>query len=359
MDGLSDQMRELMPGSTGNWDSASPISANVARMVAGSRSLDGDLARVLDETKRLEGRVAIGIIRRDFHEMIKVLTTPDPQVSSSALLSLQQLVASVFTHGRKRAGGVYCSLNLAAEQAATEATLPDEDVDVEWRSCKAAATLVNLLACPKDRIYASLKYLSQRLGGMPTLKEIRSVPSSSLPEAYRKAKALARGDTKKTTVLAASFVDVHIFELAMTGKAKPYTSFAHSFVLGVGPEGVIIWQAWGEHGYAFDKYIERGGARLRTWQEAGDFIDRFDKLVQHKGKWDAKRNKLYKQCFEVDVNDICGPGGPSRPIVPEYEAWVRLMVFEDVLAEDLHKYTFKCQDWCRARQCQVQETVET
>jgi hypothetical protein len=43
--------------------------------------------------------------------------------------------------------------------------------------------------------------------------------------------------------------------------------------------------------------------------------------------------------FEVDINSICGARGPSRPIVPEFETWVRLLVFEDVKLDDLHKFT--------------------
>jgi len=136
-----------------------------------------------------------------------------------------------------------------------------------------------------------------------------------------------------------------------------YTFFGHTFTVGVGPEGVIIWQSWGEHGYTLPEYIARGGARVRNWQEAGDWVDRFDKLTQHKvcplpstchcksltpsqRTFDAKRNKLYEKCFEVDMFEICGSDGPSKPIVPEYNTWVRQMVFEDVKLEDIYKFTF-------------------
>lgn len=54
-----------------------------------------------------------------------------------------------------------------------------------------------------------------------------------------------------------------------------------------------------------------------------------------------KRNKLYKLCFEVDVNEICGANGPSRPVVPKVQSWVRLLTLENVRVEDVYKFTFE------------------
>ncbi|KAK3632884.1 hypothetical protein LTR56_016063 [Elasticomyces elasticus] len=300
---------------------------------------DGDQVDDKDEVEtRMRAQVAVA--DPDFQEIIKALNPKPGQAARSPLLVLQHLVASVIMHGPLRAGGVHGSMCVAAEHHTTEADVPTENLDVEWRSCKAAATLVGLLTCPDDEVYSTRKFLSQGLGGLPTLDEMRTTPSASFPSAFRKAKALARKENVATVILV-SFVDVHIFELAAKHKADKFTSLAHSFAIGIGPEGVVLWQAWGEHGYSLDQYIKRDGARLRTWQEAGDLVDRFDQLAQHKGKWDAKRNKLYQQCFEVDINSICGPEGPSKPIVPEYEAWVRLKVFEGVQFADLYKYSFQ------------------
>ncbi|KAK5706477.1 hypothetical protein LTR97_001466 [Elasticomyces elasticus] len=361
-DEITERMQSLFPGST--WDPTLDPRANIARMVMGSTNLDDDLKRVNEANarqrramgitqaeERAEGSISYGdrVIARakkefeftgtEFQEIIQALNPKRGQVCNTPLLALQHLVASVFLHGPLRAGGLYGSLGLAAEHNTNEAEVPSENLDVEWRSCKAAATLVGLLACPVKQLYSTRKFLSGLLGGLPTLKEIRTTPSASLPVAFRAAKTLARKAPVMTLILV-SLVDVHIFELAAKRKADNFTSFAHSFAIGIGPEGVIVWQAWGEHGYSLDKFIENGGARLRDWQEAGSFIDWFDRLTQYKGKWDAKRNKLYQQCFEVDINSICGPEGPSKPIVPEYEAWVRLKVVEGVQFADLYKYSF-------------------
>jgi hypothetical protein len=59
------------------------------------------------------------------------------------------------------------------------------------------------------------------------------------------------------------------------------------------------------------------------------------------GKWDAKRNKLYKKCFDVDIIKICGGKGPSRPIVPKAQSWVRMLVLEDLKLDDVYKFQFE------------------
>lgn len=41
------------------------------------------------------------------------------------------------------------------------------------------------------------------------------------------------------------------------------------------------------------------------------------------------------------MNKVCGPNGPQRPIVPKFEAWVRLHVIENVKVEDIKKITFE------------------
>ena len=52
--------------------------------------------------------------------------------------------------------------------------------------------------------------------------------------------------------------------------------------MGIGPEGVIVWQAWGKHGYRLDEYLDGGHARLRSWDEADQFVRDFDKLTSQK-----------------------------------------------------------------------------
>lgn len=137
------------------------------------------------------------------------------------------------------------------------------------RLCKMAATLVLLYATSNDLVclYNALKLQTHSLGGLLNYKFIRKTLSASLFLDFRRAK-LAAINYKQTTVLAVALVDVHIFELAQRGKSELYFSFTYVFTMGVGLEGVIIWQAWGKHRYWFDKYINNRHARVRGWSEA-------------------------------------------------------------------------------------------
>ncbi|KAF1954300.1 hypothetical protein CC80DRAFT_476030 [Byssothecium circinans] len=197
-----------------------------------------------------------------------------------------------------------------------------------------------LLTAPKDRdsLFAAVKMQSRSLGGLPTLQQIRLTPSASFMTAYQKAKQLALGEVKCTTVIAVNLTDVHIFELAQQGRSEEYFSFAHVFVAAVGPEGVIIWQSWGKYGYRLDEYLRRGDGRLRDWPEADQFVDDFMTLASQNGAWTGKRNRLYKRLFHIDLQKLCGSKGAERPLTPRYEPWVRLHTFEDVKYDDVTKF---------------------
>jgi hypothetical protein len=219
---------------------------------------------------------------KDFEEIVRSLRKPASEKLQSPLLTLQQQVANVFQHGPLRIGGVFGSLSIAARAGVTKAEFPDGDLDVPWNSCKAAATLVGILARPAKRLFEVVKSLSQALNGLPSYEEIHNTPSASLLTAFQPAKALARGEKGISSALVVSLIDVHIFELVKQERSEDYTSFAHTFVLGIGPEGVIIWQGWGEHGYGLDQWIKNGDARVRSWKEADDFVDVFEKFVSYK-----------------------------------------------------------------------------
>jgi hypothetical protein len=159
---------------------------------------------------------------------------------------------------------VFASLSVAAESGLTTVQTPDYDVPTPWNSCKAAATLVAILACPSDRLHEVVKFQSRRLSGLPTYETIRHTTSTSLQTAFRNAKFFARSEEGISSLIVVSLIDVHIFELAKQGRSQDHTSFAHTFVNGIGPEGVIVWQGWGEHGYGLDHYINVGGSRIRS-----------------------------------------------------------------------------------------------
>ncbi|KAK3622947.1 hypothetical protein LTR56_021888 [Elasticomyces elasticus] len=263
-------------------------------------------------------------------ETFKDLATQSP--SRSPLLALHKQVTTVFSKGLPGTVAMYNALWHAAGRNTTQACHERDYYKPE--SHEDTVTLVTLFACPKDRLHDARAFQRESLGGAPTLENVRDEQIPSFGAAYRAAKGAARGEKHITTVMAVSLVDVHSMELAARGDSETYTSFGHSFVLGIGPEGVIIWQKMNVYMHADES------ARVRTWEEAGNFVDWVDKLTQHMGTWDTKRNELYKKCFDVDMKSICAGSG-EKPIVPQYEACLRFMLYEDVKAEDIHKFTFK------------------
>ena len=156
---------------------------------------------------------------------------------------------------------------------------------IPWNSCKLAATLVLLLACPAEPelMFKALEFLSRSLGGLPTMETISNNASADLSKRFAQAKKAAiDGKIGKVTVLGVNLVDVEMLE---RGEKKScdmlYTSFAHSFVVAVGREGFRIYQAWGEHGYRLDEYLKRGHSRCRDWVEGKKFVKTFDKLARY------------------------------------------------------------------------------
>jgi hypothetical protein len=284
-------LRQNLPGVDEHWNPELPLVLNLVRIASGAKShlcpkhLDVNssvLPGISDATTKLhEKRRRTAGPGTDFEKIVRA-SRPGPGDLQSPLLTLQQQVASVFQHGPSRAGDIFLGLAAAAESGVTTVMTPPSDEAVPWNSCKVAATLVSVLACPTDRLYEVFKFQSERLGGVPSYDEIRNTPSASLLTAFEHAKALARGEKGISSVLVVSLLDVHIYELARQGRARGYTSFTHTFVLGIGPEGVIIWQGWDEHGYGLDQWIRNGDARIRSWKEADDFVDAFEKFVAYK-----------------------------------------------------------------------------
>jgi hypothetical protein len=284
----------MIPNIDELWDPRLPLALNIARMVSGDttpspvpRQPDpfDSLVTGFVNNVRLPAEAEANDddeSNANFEDIVSALHKPSTESLQSPLLALQQQVATIFKHGPLRAGGVFESLSEAARSGVTTAKTPLGDWPVPWNSCKAAATLVGLLAFPVKRLFEVAKFQSESLGGLPTYEEIHNDPSTSLLKNFQHAKALAHSEHGTSSVLVVSLIDVHIFELARQGRSQGYTSFAHTFVFGIGPEGVIVWQGWGEHGYGLDKWINDGNARVRSWQEADDFVNIFEKFVAYK-----------------------------------------------------------------------------
>lgn len=251
MDEAPDFLRQVVPNVDELWDSTLPPTLNIAGIVRGDGTVfhqrlqrihtdhcnslfAGANSRQMEHAQTEVGEHGHGT---DIEDIINALRIPAPNNLQSPLRALQQQITNVFRHGPLRAEGVFASLSAAAESGLTTVQTPDYDVPIPWNSCKAAATLVAILACRSDSLHDVLKFQSRRLGGLPSCETICHTPSASLQTTFRNAKLLARGEGSISSLVVVSLTDVHIFELAKHGRSQNYTSFAHTFIIGIGPEG--------------------------------------------------------------------------------------------------------------------------
>ncbi len=214
------------------------------------------------------------------------ISTP-PQILPP-LEALHKHISLFFSEGHERASIKFTALRTSianGEMVVSRAAYPPAFMQrtipeaVPWNSCKLAATLVLAHAAARNTkaMFEALKFQSRSLDGLPSVATINATPSADLAARFVQAKKAAiDGKLGQLTVLGVSLVDVEMIERGEKGsRDMAYTSFAHTFVLGIGREGFRVFQAWGEHGYRLDEYLDWGGSRLRSWKEAKDFIKTF------------------------------------------------------------------------------------
>ena len=232
--------------------------------------------------------------------------------------------------------------------------------DYPWDNCKQTATLVLVLAArQRDMAAATVFYFNPRTNeNCPQLAEIQATPSVSLKGVA--GRALDAASTRgAVTVLGVDLVDMELLDRYERGEPTNFQSFGHTFVIGVGPEGVRIWQSWVTD-YCFHEYLESGGARVRDVDWLRGFVDRFENLVAEEvgdrvcyrsdfdetteglqGGWTLRKNEWYRDCFQVDVNLICASGVEQRRLIPKFRPHVRVHVVENVRLEDVRKFIWK------------------
>lgn len=198
--------------------------------------------------------------------------------ASSVLSVLNNSVTRVFAQGLRAAGNLLTDhmIPMADDPKLKKMSTPTRRIYTKsctgiWKDGEAAATLIAILAAPHERLPETTKFFEN------TPATVRDTASASLADAFKTAKAKAQGKERFTTVIVVSLLDLYMLEMEEMGLEDQCTSFGHDFVLGVGPEGVIIWQ--GTMRCAFDEYLAAGGAQVRSWMQAEEFIKDFGKLT--------------------------------------------------------------------------------
>ena len=307
--------------------------------------------------------------------IIEELTSISKNHQLSALQMISNSLKVLFSRGTRLASEFYQAIDTAAcchppSSRGKIDVYPISDAGdgrVPWDSPGNACIFPLLLAMKaRDR---STEEVDHRV--IDTIEQVntetkdfvdnlRAKASASLLSSFRAAKKAAQSQGK-TTLLFVWLRDLHSHELATNsnGRAKEiYTSFHHNFILGVGPQGGVLWQSWGEGkhlhnehrsstsripgAFGFDEWIANGGADLRSWTEMEAWVASFEKMANLKGsKWTNQHNKLYKRCFGPDLTKLCFPQGKLLGMCPKIRSEVMVQALDDVTLEDVTKFEFK------------------
>lgn len=217
-------------------------------------------------------------------QLVHALRRPAPHNLQRPRPALQQQLTTLGQNGAVPRAWLLVSLFAAASQNSTTVKRPPHDTPAvdPWGPSTIASATVGIFACPAQRLREVFEFGPGELNGLTTFETVRRTPRESLRTAFLSAKARACGGKGSFGLIMVSLVDGHMLELKEQGRSGNYTSFKHNFVLGVAPQGVVVWQAWGDDdgfGYGMGDWDNTGGSRVRNWQEAGDFVDTFEKFA--------------------------------------------------------------------------------
>ncbi len=236
-------------------------------------------------------RTWIGELGDELNALSNPTTEEEIHASSTPLKALRQYVAKLFDFGPRLASQFYARIENAVRE---ETTIVDRleiplGVPTEffadsfpWDSQQLAASLILVVAAPEEWMYDALRFQTKAMGGHSRkLKDIKETPSASLRDAFEAAKKGAM-ERAKTTVLCVELVDLTnatIVEMELP-IAENFCSFSQTFIMGIGPDGVMILQAGGTlGGYTLEEYGFAGDDRFRTGDEGNRFVTAFEKFA--------------------------------------------------------------------------------
>ncbi|KAL3475257.1 hypothetical protein BJX99DRAFT_259550 [Aspergillus californicus] len=285
---------------------------------------------------------------------------------------LHQVIMDFFNHGSRAASLSAMVMVLHALRGLTTIDLDDPNIpgrarasaehDYPWTSAHLSASIVMLYATPNSHVdmVVTLKFLNTALSNMSRRLQTelaKTAASADLARRFKVAKTAAlNGKVGKVTVIAVNLIDLLHIDLSAYAESN-HTSYEHAFALVVGREGWRIYQANGAygHGYEFWKNLMAQGCRPRTWAEGTTFMKAFSKIVKQKGPWTAEINTSYKECFCIDLDEVCkarskkkAKGGNRRKEpqgMQEYHPWVSLLELHDVRSEQILKFTWETPNY--------------
>ncbi|MCJ1408182.1 hypothetical protein MMC19_002255 [Ptychographa xylographoides] len=204
-----------------------------------------------------------------------------------------------------------------------------------WRG----TIFVLLLAAPKHNLDAAIQFYQDSMAPPPPAQGLAVHPRHTLRVAYEVAKAKAEEACGgRTTVVGVGLVDMQYMRMKPELQ-RLFTAFTHELVIGIGPRGMRIWQAWPHSfGMGLREWISGGHAGIKDWKEADEWMDVFDELTMAKSSWTPDVNAMFLECFKIDFSASCGVGKLQRAMTPEYQPYINIFRLEDVGLQDLEKF---------------------
>lgn len=225
----------------------------------------------------------------------------------SPLLTLSLFLQAFFDQGVDIASFVLENLRWTLPSIATQSPRPQIGIKLKstrtgdgkhmaacqrpWYSCEIATVSIVVCAAPALTFDIFAKQHADLLSEEPledqTLRHTL-IPSASLTRAFDRAKAAATGPRKSTSLIYVALMDSCLYQLSSSQKEhnmdlKRFMPFTHYFVLGVGPEGMMMWQSFRSYGPRLHEHIALGGAKVRDWEEATSFVATFDDFAAYRG----------------------------------------------------------------------------
>ena len=218
-------------------------------------------------------------------------TDDEMEISRSPLMALRQYISHLFAYGPRAASYFYARLENAVRKGTTvidrlelPGSVPGDffSESYPWDSQSLASTLVLVVAAPLEWTYDALRFLNRAMGHWSHVPhDMKGTESASLRDAFEAGK---KGATEKrqTTVLCVELVDLASAAMSeMRLKAAwNHTSFGQTFVMVIGPEGVMTLRAGGPlEGYTLPEYGKSKRDRIQLGKEGNRFVADFEKFA--------------------------------------------------------------------------------
>lgn len=157
-----------------------------------------------------------------------------------------------------------------------------------WDHWRDVLSLVLVFACRKEATRLALAFAETR-ESTAFVQLLRQEKWPSFKVEYEIAKLNA--GLGITTIIGVKLIDIPWLALTQRsmGEEIKHSTFEHGFVMGVGPEGLVLWQVWGRAGhdesvedfssYSLDEWFNVGGDEVTDFEEGDLFLSILERFL--------------------------------------------------------------------------------